>query len=130
MRRRLPNLIVLIGLLAGCGTNARIEQSSESVSPASAPQSLMEQVEANWNVAAVAEHPELSREVVELRVSLKPDGTVTKVDVVNDRPNDPAFRELSQSCVRAVWRSSPLKLSPGKTYPAILMRFRPADVDS
>jgi hypothetical protein len=87
--------------------------------------SIRDQVEQNWNLGELAGSPNLAGIVVELRV---PDGTITKVEVMNDEPDVPEFRQVAESAMRAVMISNPLKLPPGKYYPAMRLRFYPDKV--
>ena len=86
------------------------------------------QVENNWNLGDLASSPDLKDMVVELRVHLLPDGTVTKIDLLNDRPNNPVFQRTADSARRAVMIASPLKLPPGKSWETIKLVFHPGRV--
>lgn len=66
--------------------------------------------------------------VVKVRAELAPDGTVTAVKVLNDEPDNPAFRQAAESAMRAVMISSPLRLPPGKAYDSITFDFRPGQI--
>ena len=65
--------------------------------------------------------------VVELRIALLSDGTVRKVEVMNQSDN-PLLRQVAESAVRAVMKSSPLKLPPGSAFTSMVMRFHPDKV--
>jgi len=101
------------------------EEISEIPMTASEEDGIRQQIERNWNVPAGAMDAE--NLMVELRISLNQDGTVTNVQVTNDRPGDGFFRSAAESARRAVIMSSPLKLPPGKYWPTILLRFDPKD---
>lgn len=105
--------------------------SLEARAPSDAPLTASEegdirrQVESNWNMADWGGSPEVAGMVVELRISLLPDGTITDVKLLNDRPGDTTFRQVADSAIRAVKISSPLNLPPGREYSAMILRFRP-----
>lgn len=88
---------------------------------------IRSQIEGNWNLGSAAGAPNLEEIVVELRIELQPDGTVTRVTLLNNQA-DPYFRSISESAIRAVRQSSPLRLPPGKYWPTIKLRFRPSEV--
>jgi hypothetical protein len=99
--------------------------SSDAPLTASEEDELRRQIESNWNVGEWAASPEATGMVVELRLSLLPDGTITDVKLLNDRPGDATFQKVADSAIRAVKISSPLKLPPGREYSAMILRFRP-----
>lgn len=86
---------------------------------------LRTQVEDNWNLGELAVSPDVKDMVVELRVHLLPDGTVTKIDLLNARPDNPAFGDVAESAKRAVMIASPLELPPGKSWDTIKLIFHP-----
>lgn len=88
---------------------------------------IRSQIESNWNLGSAAGAPNLEEIVVELRIELQPDGTVTRVTLLNNQ-SDPFFRSISESAIRAVRQASPLKLPPGKYWPTIKLRFRPSEL--
>jgi outer membrane biosynthesis protein TonB len=85
------------------------------------------QIEKNWNLGSLAGAPDLTGMIIELRITLQPDGTVTRAEVVNTG-SSPLFRQASEGAIRAVRISSPLKLPPNKTYTSMLIRFHPDQV--
>ena len=85
------------------------------------------QVEKNWDLKSLSGAPGLENILVLIRVALKPDGTVTNAEIINEH-NGSYSRAASESCLRAVRMSSPLKLPPGKTYTSMVLRFRPFEV--
>jgi outer membrane biosynthesis protein TonB len=85
------------------------------------------QIERNWNLGSLAGAPDLTGMIIELRITLQPDGTVTRAEVVNTG-SSPLFRQASEGAIRAVRISSPLKLPPNKTYTSMLIRFHPDQV--
>jgi len=108
-------------------TGPKTELASEVALTASEEDGIRGQIERNWNLGSLAGSPDLAGMLVQLRITLQPDGTVTKVDVLNTG-SSPFFRQAAESAVRAVMISSPLKLPPGKTYPSIQFRFYPDQV--
>lgn len=84
------------------------------------------QIESNWNKSSFSGAPNIETMVVELRIFLQPDGTVTKAEVINNDSN-PYFQAAAGSAMRAAMISSPLRLPPGKTYASIVLRFHPGD---
>jgi len=72
------------------------------------------QIRQNWLVDVGAK--DLQTFIVELRLTILADGTVTQARVFNDygRMGDGAYRSFAESAVRAAQRSSPLKLPPGR----------------
>ncbi|TXH37135.1 MAG: hypothetical protein E6Q98_09630 [Rhodospirillaceae bacterium] len=85
------------------------------------------QIEKNWDLRGTTGAPGLENILVLIRVALKPDGTVIEAQIINDVV-DSYVRAVSESCLRAVHMSSPLKLPPGKTYNTMVLRFRPSEV--
>src|SRR5262249_18462086 len=85
------------------------------------------QIERNWNLGELAGAPDLIGMVVEVRIMLEPDGTVTRAQVINSG-SSPMFREVSETAIRAVMISSPLTLPAGKTYESMVLRFHPDQV--
>ena len=72
------------------------------------------QIRNNWLVDVGAK--DLQTFVVELRLSILPDGTVTQARIYNDygRMSDGGYRSFAESALRAALKSSPLKLPPGR----------------
>jgi outer membrane biosynthesis protein TonB len=108
-------------------TGPQTEQTSEIPLTASEEDGIRGQIERNWNLGSLAGAPDLTGMLVEVRLTLQPDGTVTRADVINSGTS-PLFRQASESAIRAVMISSPLKLPPGKTYDTIVLRFHPDQV--
>ena len=71
--------------------------------------------------------PNLDQIMVELRIELLPDGTVTNVTLLNNQA-DPYFRSLAEGAIRAVRQSSPLQRAGGFPWPTIKLRFRPSEI--
>lgn len=86
---------------------------------------LRKKIEANWNAPSEAITEGLKGEVPELRVELERGGKVTKVTLLNDDPN-PLFRQVAESCVRAVEISSPLPLPKDSNLSSIRLRCDPS----
>jgi len=84
---------------------------------------IRRQIESNWNV-----DPKGNNVDVEVRVFLERDGTVTQVEILNNRPEDKSFRMIAESAVRAIKSSSPLKLPNGQYWPSLLLKFNPKEV--
>jgi hypothetical protein len=100
------------------------ELASEIPLTASEEDSLRDQVERNWNLGSLTGSPKLKDMLVKLRLHLLPDGTVTSIDVLNDQPGNPLFRQVAESAIRAVMVSSPLNLA-GRRYDSMIMTFHP-----
>ena len=112
---------------AEASTGPQTENVSEIPLTASEEDGIRGQIERNWNLGSLAGAPDLTGMVIEVRITLQPDGTVTRAQVVNSGSN-PMFKQASEGAVRAVMISSPLQLPPGKTYDTMLLRFRPDQV--
>jgi outer membrane biosynthesis protein TonB len=108
-------------------TGPQTEQTSEIPLTASEEDGIRGQIERNWNLGSLAGAPDLTGMLIELRITMQPDGTVTRAQVINSG-SSPMFRQASESAVRAVMMSSPLKLPPGKTYDSMVVRFHPDQV--
>ncbi|MBA4096481.1 MAG: hypothetical protein C0484_06865 [Rhodospirillum sp.] len=108
-------------------TGPQTELASEVALTASEEDGIRGQIEKVWNLGSLAGSPDLAGLVIELRITLQPDGTVTRVDVLNMSPS-PFFGPAADSARRAVMIASPLKLPPGKTYDTMRLRFYPDQV--
>ncbi len=79
---------------------------------------IRRQVEDNWNPPIGA--PDAGDLVVEIRIVLQPDGTVTGAQIVDRLCRTGPVKTLScimaESAVRAVWRASPLQNLPPEKY--------------
>ncbi len=106
-------------------TSARDEPLSMTVSD-----SIRRQVEEKWSVPAGARDAgELD---VEIYISLLPDGTVRKAEIVDRarmlQPGGEYYRSMAESALRAVLQASPLHDLPPDRYEdwrEITFRFRP-----
>ena len=108
-------------------TGPQTENVSEIPLTASEEDGIRGQIERNWNLGSLAGAPDLTGMLIEVRITLQPDGTVTNAKVINSG-SSPMFRQASEGAVRAVMISSPLKLPSGKTYKTMVLRFRPDQV--
>ena len=108
-------------------TGPQTADISEVPMTASEEDGIRGQIERNWNLGSLAGAPDLTGMLIEVRITLQPDGTVTGARVINSG-SSPMFRQASEGAVRAVMISSPLKLPPGKTYNTMVLRFRPDQV--
>jgi TonB family protein len=108
-------------------TGPQTENVSEIPLTASEEDGIRGQIERNWNLGSLAGAADLTGMTIEVRITLQPDGTVTRAQVINSSAN-PLFRQASESAVRAVMVTSPLKLPPGKTYESMVIRFHPDQV--
>ncbi len=79
------------------------------------------QIASNWNVDPSA--VEACGQPIELRVNLRPDGTVIGVEELAGNAENTACHAAVESARRAVLRSSPLRLPPGSNFPSIRLRF-------
>lgn len=77
---------------------------------------IRQQIMKNWTVPSGAK--DIQNIVATLHLNVQPDGTVSKVEVVNQSKynSDPSFRAMVDSAVRAVYRSSPLQGLPADKY--------------
>ncbi|HEX2582302.1 MAG TPA: hypothetical protein VHL08_10065 [Dongiaceae bacterium] len=100
------------------------EQISEVPMTATEQDGIRAQIERVWNVDPGAQN--IDQISIELRVALNPDGTVTRVEILNDQAL-PGFQSLADGAKRAVFIASPLQLPPGKYWPTIVLRFYPKD---
>lgn len=127
----LARLLTATLLCASVAHSVSAQVGATSVPPTTTPltqaeeQDLRDQIERNWNLGGLVGSPDLADVVIELRVQLEPDGKVSKIDVLNDQPDAPSFRDAADSARRAVMISSPLKLPPGKSFKTVRLRFYP-----
>ncbi len=106
-------------------TGPQTANISEIPMTASEEDGIRAQIEKNWNLGSALGSPDLKGIVIELRIELQPDGTVTKVTVLNASLGNPFQRTIAESARRAVMIASPLKLPPGKSWPTMRLRFYP-----
>jgi len=112
---------------AEASTGPQTEQISEIPLTASEEDGIRGQIERNWNLGSLAGAPDLTGMMIAVRITMQPDGTVTRAEVINSG-SSPLFRQASESAVRAVMVSSPIKLPPNKSYDSIVLRFHPDQV--
>lgn len=108
-------------------TGPQTELISELPMTASDEDGIRDQIQKNWNIGSAAGAPNLDQILVELRIEMQPDGTVTRVTLLNNQA-DPYFQSLAESAIRAVRQSSPLRIPDGKYWPSIKLRFRPSEI--
>lgn len=108
-------------------TGPQTDLISEIPMTASDEDGIRDQIQKNWNLGSAAGAPNIEQIMVELRIELMPDGTVTQVTLLNNQA-DPYFRALAESAIRAVRFASPLKIPQGKYWPSMKLRFRPSEV--
>ena len=102
------------------------ELASEVPMTSSDEDGIRQQIEQNWSIDPGAQGAD--QILVELRVSMQPDGTVTRVEILNNQPGNGTFDYFARSARTAVLKASPLKLPAGKYWPTIKLRFSPQDV--
>jgi hypothetical protein len=108
-------------------TGPQTELASEVPMTAGDEDGIRDQIQKKWNLGSAAGAPNLDQILVELRIELMQDGTVTRVTLLNNQA-DPYFRSLAESAIRAVKQASPLRLPAGKYWPTIKLRFRPSEI--
>jgi hypothetical protein len=107
-------------------TGPQTELASDVPMTSSDEDGIRQQIEQNWSIDPGAQGAD--QILIELRVSLRPDGTVTKVEILNNQPGNGTFDYFARGARTAVLKASPLKLPPGKYWPTIKLRFNPQDV--
>lgn len=77
---------------------------------------IRQQIMKNWTVPSGAK--DIQNIVATLHLNVQPDGTVSKVEIVNQSKynSDPSFRAMADSAMRAVYKSSPLQNLPADKY--------------
>jgi hypothetical protein len=134
---RLPLLAVLV-YCTGCAPEARpatvavpsgSEAADSSFSDAE-KESIRQQVRENWIVDVGMDG--LETMAAQIDVEINPDGAVqsAKIDPAGDNGN-PNWRQFATACVRAVLKSSPLRMPADKPYAAwkhITLRFDARDL--
>jgi TonB C terminal len=111
MRWRLPFVLFVAVPLAQC---APVEEG-DSGSPEAMKASVRRQIEENWIFDVGM--PGAERMEATLQVQVNPDGTVQSVRIDDSGANsDPNWLEFAESCRRAVFRSSPLRMPASVPY--------------
>jgi hypothetical protein len=87
-----------------------------------------DQIERNWNISSAL--IDQCREVIELRVALAPDGTVTKVDILQQGGPAAECQPAADAARRAVLIASPFKVPSGTYPPSIKFRLSMKNVMS
>lgn len=89
-------------------------------------ESIRRQIEANWNIGARSEECAGRKfGVIEMRITLKPYGTVTNVEPLNLKEGDACALAEYEKAKRAVWISSPLQLPKDVAFKTMRLRFYP-----
>lgn len=125
MRLRTP-LLAVLACCAGCAQEARqatvvVQPAPSGSEAADSPLTgqekdfIRQQVEENWIVDIGMAG--LDTMAVRIDVGMNPDGSVqaARIDSATDNGN-PNWREFAESCLRAVLKSSPLRMPAGKPY--------------
>lgn len=102
------------------------DQISEIPMTATEEDGIRAQIETHWNIDPGSAG--FGNFIVELRISMNEDGTVTKVELLNNQPGNPVFVAAAESARRAVLQSSPLKIPTGKYWPTMVLRFNPTQI--
>jgi membrane protein involved in colicin uptake len=118
-------VLLLACTLLGCASNGRKPPEAAVPLTKSEEADIRDQIERNWNLGEFAASPNLADRVIQVRIELQPDGTVTSVEVLNDEAGNSDFRQAAESARRAIMISSPLRLPPGKTYKSMRLNFHP-----
>jgi hypothetical protein len=119
--------IPLTGVSAASAQDTLEAQPGNNFVPMTASENagIRQQIEARWNISDAARQ---CHKPIELRAHLGPDGTVTKVDILNDNETDPNCSEAAKAAQRAVLIASPIKLPSGKYFSSIRLRFHPEEM--
>src|SRR5262249_14897087 len=75
-------------------TGPQTELTNDVPLTASEEDGIRGQIEKNWNLGSLAGAPDLTGMLVEVRITLQPDGTVTRAEVINSGTS-PLFRQAS-----------------------------------
>ena len=79
--------------------------------------SIRNQIEKQWMVDGGT--PNLDKMKVTISLEMNPDGTVQSATIEPSNDNDnPDWRSFAESCRRAIYRSSPLRMPRDKPYAA------------
>jgi outer membrane biosynthesis protein TonB len=94
-------------------------------------QRVMSQITPCWSIPAGAKDAASAR--VAIRIALNPDGSLAGVPIVENSQrmsDDPTFRTVAESALRALWRCTPLRLpyEHYNTWKLISLNFDPKDV--
>ncbi len=90
--------------------------------------SIRRQIEANWNIGTRSEEcADRKVGVIEMRISIKPYGTVTDIEPLNLKDGDACVVAEYDKAKRAVLISSPLQLPKDVTFKTMRLRFYPDD---
>ena len=124
MMQRAAFILIVASCSAGCdhtsdkATVARLEPTAvESEGPFTETEraSIRRQIEQRFLVDAGM--PDRDKMVVNILVEMNPDGSVQSVTI--EDPSDYLnWQRFAESCERAIYKSSPLHMPPGKPYSA------------
>ncbi len=98
-------------------SNAKESQYKEGVPMSiSDKDAIRQQIMNNWSLDGGAK--EIQNMVVTIRLSVQPDGTISKSEIVNQSKynSDTFFRAMADSAMRAIIKSSPLQNLPADKY--------------
>lgn len=89
-------------------------------------ESIRHQIEANWNIGTRSEEcADRKIGVIEVRIAVKPYGTVTDIQPLNLKDGDACALAEYQKAKRAILISSPLQLPKDVTFETMRLRFYP-----
>ena len=118
--QRLAIVLALLAASSGCETTQQVRPASTepedtSVMSEAEKHQVRRQVEQNWLVDAGT--PGLEHMIVEIVVEMNPDGSVQSAEIDRSRySGDSNWDKYAESCLRAVWKSSPLRMPADKPY--------------
>ncbi len=111
-------------------TNPRPPSSLDNKMTMSEIDAVRQQIEKCWNVPAGAK--DAKDLVVEIHVTLNPDGTVRETHIVDQSrvQSDSFFRTAAESATRAILQCQPFKLPPEKfsLWEDMTLTFNPKDI--
>lgn len=126
MRARLIALSTFVALLA-CQSQSSGPSSLSYTAPLtrSEQDDVKNQIEQYRSSATVKACPGT---LVEMRIFLDPDGTITRVEAINPLSADPCWLATYEDAKRAAMSASPLKLPSDEYYSTMRLRFHPHPV--
>ena len=107
--------LVILFALASCEQPPKPDATAQSGDDL--PSSLRRQVESHWEYNPGL--PGIDKSTVTIALEMNPDGSVKSASIIDDLPrmkNDDNYRAFAESALRAVMRSSPLKIPPSVPY--------------
>jgi hypothetical protein len=112
-------------ILVGCAQSSKGDNAGVPIDPSmTAEQAVYTQLLPCWDFDVGVKHPE--NYAIRERVSIRPDGTVSNVDLLDKaRLTDPIYLALSEQVLRAATNPScqPLRFPPGKFKPQVDLTF-------